>query len=186
MILDMSGVGGYAPNMRNCLAIAIAVLFAAVCAPNAHADSFTDGSLYFTLTSGNTAPTGSFVYDNTTSTMTSFTVDWDGAAFNFASLLTLAKLGSSGGWCAAGPSGIPPCGFSESFDLNGFIGYLEADTFTNISAAAGGGYSVIETAIPEPGSIDFILLALGGLAVARQRFPSVRRSYRRILGPATL
>jgi hypothetical protein len=59
----------------------LAVSFAAVCTPYAHADSITDGTLYFTVTSGSPAPSASFVYDNTTGTMTSLTVDWDGAVF---------------------------------------------------------------------------------------------------------
>lgn len=156
--------------MRKSLSIVLAVWFVAVCAPYAHADAITDGRLYFTLTSGSPAPTASFVYDDTTSTLTSFTVDWDGAVFDFTSVITLPKLGSSGGWCAAGPSGIPPCAFSNSFDLNGFIAYPEADTFTNVFAGAGGGYSVIETASPEPSCAALILLGLGGVAVARKRF----------------
>lgn len=167
--LDIGPGQEYALRMRKCLSIVPAALFLAVGAPYAHADSITNGSLYFTVTSGSPAPTATFVYDDTTNTLTSFTVDWDGAVFNFASLITLTKLGSSGGWCAAGPSGLPPCGFSGSFDLNGFIGAPEADTFTNSYAGAGGGYSVIETAVPEPSSIALILLGLGCLATARKR-----------------
>jgi hypothetical protein len=167
--LDTSPLEEYAFDMRRCVSIVVAMWFVAVCAPYAHADSITDGTLYFTVTSGSLAPIASFVYDDTTSSFTSFTVEWDGAVFNFASLLTLAKLGTSGGWCAAGPSGIPPCGFPASFDLNGFIETFEADTFTNPGAAAGGGYSVIETTVPEPSSVALILLGLGGFAVVLKR-----------------
>jgi len=160
----------YAFSVRKRLSILPAALFLAVGAQYAHADSITNGSLYFTVTSGSPAPTATFIYDDTTNTLTNFTVDWDGAVFNFASVITLAKLGSSGGWCAAGSSGLPPCGFSESFDLNGFIASPEADTFTDPNAGAGGGYSVIETAVPEPSSIALILLGLGCFAGTRKRF----------------
>jgi MYXO-CTERM domain-containing protein len=149
------------------LSIVLAVMLVAVCAPYAHADSITDGTLYFTVTSGSLAPTASFVYDNTTSSFTSFTVYWDGVAFNFASLLTLTKLGSSGGWCAAAPNGVPACGFPASFDLNGFIETYQADTFLNLSAVAAGGYSV-ETTTPEPNLGGLVLLGLGAFAALRK------------------
>ena len=152
------------------LSIVLAVSLVAVCAPYAHADSITDGTLYFTVTTGSLAPTASFVYDNTTSSFTSFTVEWDGAVFNFASPLTLTKLGFSGGWCAAGPNGVPECGFPASFDLNGLIETYEADTFTNPSAVAAGGYSVIETATPEPGLAGLVLLGLAAFAALRKSF----------------
>lgn len=167
--------------MRKALSIVLAVWFVAVCSTVAHSASITDGSLYFTVTSGRPAPTATFVYDDTTSTLTSFTVDWDGAVFNFASVITLAKLGSWGGWCAAGSSGLPPCGFSGSFDLNGFIAFPQSDTFTNIFAGAGGGYSVIETGVPEPSCIALMLLGLGGLAMARKRFAIIAQIIRIVL-----
>jgi hypothetical protein len=184
LVLDTSPLEEYAFDMRRCGSIVVAIWFVAVCAPYAHADSITDGTLYFTVTSGSLAPTASFVYDDTMSSFTSFTVEWDGAAFNFASLLTLAKLGTSGGWCAAGPSGIPPCGFPASFDLNGFIETYEADTFTNPSAAAGGGYSVIETTVPEPSSAALILLGLGGFAVVLKRLTAANNRRLRFAHPA--
>ena len=40
--------------------------------PYAHADSFTDGTIDFTVTAGSPAPTGSFVFDNTTNSTNSF------------------------------------------------------------------------------------------------------------------
>lgn len=156
--------------MGKCLSMAFGVLLVAVCAPYARADSIVNGTLYFTVTSGSLAPTASFVLDQTTDIFTSFTVDWDGAAFNFAGL-TSAKLGSSGGWCGLAPQGVgPSCIFPGYFDLNGFIAVPEiGSTFTNPSAAGIGGYSVIETATPEPSSIALTLLWLGGLAVTLKR-----------------
>src|SRR5215472_4363155 len=91
--------------MRKSFWIVLALLV--VCgAPVAHADSFTDGTLHFTVTSGSPAPTGSFVFDNTTNMYTSFKVDWDGAVFDFGSEFngSNAVLENSGSWCATAPA----------------------------------------------------------------------------------
>jgi hypothetical protein len=59
------------------------LLFAAIGAPTALATTVTDGTLNFTLINGTPTPTGSFVFDNTTSTFTSFVVNWNGSLLDF-------------------------------------------------------------------------------------------------------
>ncbi|MFI5112061.1 MAG: PEP-CTERM sorting domain-containing protein [Terriglobales bacterium] len=70
--------------MRKLLWVSLAVLFVASVAPNAHADTFTNYAVNFTLSGGSPAPsTATFVYDNTTATFTSADVLWNGITFNF-------------------------------------------------------------------------------------------------------
>jgi hypothetical protein len=72
--------------MRKTLWIIALVLVAAIGAPNAHADSFTNYTINFTLSSGSPLPTtGSIVYDTTTNQFTSFNVVWDTITFNLTS-----------------------------------------------------------------------------------------------------
>ena len=61
------------------------LLFAAIGTPIAIADTITDGTLNFTVSTGKPTPTGSFVFDNTTSTFMSFVVSWNGELFDFTS-----------------------------------------------------------------------------------------------------
>jgi hypothetical protein len=169
----------------------IAMLFAAIVGPNARAGTITDGTFNFTVTSGGgPTPTGSFVWDNTTNTFTSFTIQWDGAVFDFStSGFTLSSLGSSGNWCAASPSdGGAPC--IASFFPGGVFfldcspgGSLECSSggvqddgisgsFTSPepTVAVQGTYSITETvATPEPTSVAFMLLGVGFVLVARKR-----------------
>jgi len=97
--------------MRKSLWIIFALILVAIAAPNMRADSFTDGTLNFTVVGGGPAPTGSFVFDNTTSTFTSFTVSWDGATWDFVGVAT--SLGAfpsiptgptPSAWIACGPA----------------------------------------------------------------------------------
>lgn len=70
--------------MRKTLWVILAVLFVASVAPRAHADTFTNYAINFTLSGGSPAPsTATFVYDNTTATFTSADVVWNGITFNF-------------------------------------------------------------------------------------------------------
>jgi hypothetical protein len=155
--------------MRKSLWIILAAVFMAICAPYAHADSTIDGTLNFTVSSGSPTPSGSFVFDNTTSTFTSFTVDWDGAVFNFAAEgITLGEL-ANGNWCGQGPANTTsPCA-PEIFSLSGsaFLGSIftpaEGGTFTDPSAFAAGTYTVTETVVgaPEPSSVALMLAGIG-------------------------
>jgi len=164
----------------------LAVLLAAVCAPYAQADSITDGTFNFTVTSGSPAPTGSFVWDNTTSTWDSFIVDWDGAVFNYGKVFagtnfTLSRLPASSEWCAAGPANLTSsCAGPANFclgilpdSIGGCAGIIpEHPTFTDGFAGANGKYTVTETTVttPEPSSFALILLGLGALLVTRKRW----------------
>jgi hypothetical protein len=73
--------------MRNSLWIIPALLLlAAVGAPAAQADTYTNYTIDFTLTGGSISPTsGLFTYDDTANQFTSFTVVWDGINFDVTS-----------------------------------------------------------------------------------------------------
>jgi hypothetical protein len=85
--------------MLKTLWITLTVLFVAIGAPNAHADSYTDGTINFTVTAGNVAaaPTGSFVYDNTTNEFTDLTVHWTVLGFEIIFPLTGCANGTGYG-----------------------------------------------------------------------------------------
>jgi hypothetical protein len=148
--------------MRKSLWIIFALILVAIAAPNVRADSFTDGTLNFTLVGGGPAPTASFVFDNTTSTFTSFTVRWDGAA-----------------WMASGPSTTSRTCAEPPQDLALFfpglavvvLGPLAPGTFLVPDAAAFGGYTVseVEVATPEPSSVALLLVGIGFLLVISKR-----------------
>lgn len=176
--------------MRKFMCTLFAAVVLAFYAPYANADSITDGTLNFTVTSGGPAPTGSFTLDNTTSTFTSFTVDWDGAVFNFAPFFNGAAgpfLTSEyllpGKWCAAGPSAISfalqagncaPWNFTLGLEVLTTGPTVEAvASFADPFAGASGTYTLTETAAatPEPNSLVLVLAGLGTLTfvVSRRR-----------------
>jgi hypothetical protein len=159
--------------MRKSLWIILAVLLVAIAAPNAYADSFTDGTFSFTVTSGSPPPTGSFVYDNTTSTWKSFTIDWDGAIFNFAPLIPdPADVAPTGSWCAEAPVfHASSCTTPATFSLNSLMADPNQFSFTDGGALANGTYILTETVVgtPEPSSVALMLLGVGLLFVMRKR-----------------
>jgi hypothetical protein len=180
--------------MRKTLWIMLAATAVAVAAPYAHADSYTDATFNFTVTNGSPSPTGSFVFDDTTGTYTSFVVNWDGATFDFVAsgFLPAGILGSSGTWCTAGPnisSTVADSSCSSSiyggnaggneglFDIEtGGLHYytnpLPASSFTDAADFATGSYTLTETTAvttPEPSSLALILLGLGALALVAVR-----------------
>jgi hypothetical protein len=72
--------------MRKSLGIIPVLLFAALIAPNAHADIYTDYTITFALTRGSiNVSAGSFTYDDTSGQFTSFTLLWDGIDFDLTS-----------------------------------------------------------------------------------------------------
>jgi PEP-CTERM motif len=170
--------------MRNSIWVFVAALILAVCAPYAHADSLTDGTYNFTVTAGSPTPTGSFVWDSTTNTWSSWTVDWDGAVYNFGSssggAFTLSTLPTSGTWCGAAPSNFSfSCEGQAFFSLGAVDTILpDAGTFTDSLAGANGTYTVTETPVattPEPSSLGLLLAGIGLLLLTRkltrQRLP---------------
>ena len=148
--------------MRKSLWLALAALSLAVFSPTAHADAITDGTLTFTVGFGGPTPTGSFVYDDTTNTWTSFTVDWDGVVFDFGvplngSKTTLADFNAiSPEWCGEAPDELQGtlCTAAGTFNIGSMfeIGPEPPVTFTDETAVAFGTYTVTETAVtvPEP------------------------------------
>ena len=149
------------------LLLAIASVFCAV--TSAHADSFTNGTLNFTVTQvapfhGTFTPTGSFVFDDTTNTLTSFTVNWNGVVFDFVPLFTgvdLAVLGEGGNWSAGGNVGVDtPHPSQPFFTFNGSSDFSPSGSFTDGGARASGTYTVTEgVATPEPSTLALLVVA---------------------------
>jgi len=128
---------------------AMAVL--AVSGSYAHADSLIDGTFTFTnaFNIKYPLPTGSFVWDSTTKTWKSFTVDWDGAVFNFAKVFPdLADLATRAQWCGVAPARPTDCAHSGHFSLytQSFNTTPEQATWTDLGALGYGGYTVKEVA----------------------------------------
>jgi len=136
--------------MRSISALGVMAVLA-VGGTYAQADSIVDGTFTFTEPANFPYPVptaGSFVWDSTTSTWKSFTVDWDGAVFNFAKVFPdLADLPTEARWCADGP-GINNCAAPGRLALyqTKFNTAPEQSTWTDLSAFAYGGYTVKETA----------------------------------------
>ena len=166
-------------NLRKSLWVILAVLVVAIGAPAAHADSTTDGTLNFTLTSGTTIPTGSFVFDNGTDTLTSYTLDWNGAEIDATSTFAsvpLATLEGSGTWSAFMLDHIA----SFTITLPGDAPTILAGTTPGPIVSAAGTFSVTAATTvptPEPSSIALMLLGVGLVFVMRkcigQRLPQV-------------
>jgi hypothetical protein len=163
--------------MRKSLWIMLAVMVVAISAPNANADSITDGTFIFNVITGNPTPTGSFIWDSTTSTWISFTVDWNGAVFNFAlTVPDLSALEPTEDWCASAPLNENPCVAPTNFLLNQTppsAPYIASSPgpWKVPTDAATGTYTVTETVVgtPEPSSYALMLLGVGLVFLMRKR-----------------
>jgi hypothetical protein len=170
--------------MRKSLWIILAVLIAAIGAPVAYADSFTDGTITFTVSSGGPTPTGSFVIDNGTGLFTSFSVSWNGEVYDFAvgllpppPVFITGPFPFVGTWCGVGPDGGNCMGDTRSgtdFGLAGpffvTLGPPSTGTALSADAIASGSYTVTETTVtPEPSSVALMLAGIGVLLVMRKR-----------------
>jgi hypothetical protein len=144
--------------MWKSLRLARAALFLAIFSSAAHANLITDGTL--TFTGGSPTPTGSFVYDDTTNTWTSFTVGWDGVVFDFGAALngsktTLAAFNAiPASWCGEAPQEQQGtlCTAAGSFNIGSQIeiGPETPANFTDETAIGFGSYTVTETAAAVP------------------------------------
>lgn len=167
--------------MRKSFWIFLALLIMAVGAPVAHADTITDGTITFTLTSGSPDPgNATFVFDNTTNTFTSFTGSWAGLGITFITTgVTLANLPASGTWCATsenGPGNGPcPSQLPEGIGILMIsalpTGFIVSHNGSDEGYAASGTYTVTEAVVstPEPGSVGLMLLGIGLVFVMRRR-----------------
>jgi len=158
--------------MRRALWIVLAAMTAAIAVPAAHADTITDGTITFTTTDGLPDPTsGSFVFDNTTDTYSTFTVNWDGAIFDWTTLDVL--IPSSGTWCAAAPNETAICDDrNTTFSFQNLNNDSFSGSFISVDGMANGTYTVAETVTtttPEPGLLGLMLTGIGVLVVLRKR-----------------
>ncbi len=176
--------------------VAVLCLVFALCfaAPNAHADSLTDGTINFTVTSGSPTPTGSFVFDNTTSTFTSFTVDWDGLVFDFTALANNLSATTIIGCASAGVFTFlvnDGCGINDRFFSGNFLGtpgavfgFGRLSVFSQLVPASGTGDGAVGTfttqtttvATPEPSSLAFMLSGVGLVFAMRKRLSGLQQA----------
>lgn len=163
----------------------IVLMMLAVAVPRARADLITDGTLDFTVTSGSPTATGSFVFDDTLNSFTSFIINWDGAVYDFEPAFTgttLPSLSLSGTWCGSVTTTFVACPDSTLSVADGGFGlvypmavsmpaFAEGPNlpanFTDDTAMAIGSFTVTTTtvAVPEPSSLALLGIALAGLSL---------------------
>jgi PEP-CTERM motif len=149
--------------MRRALWIVLAAAIFAMAVPAAHAQTY-DGTFNFVTTFGTPDPTsGSFVFDETTNTYTTLTVDWDGAVFAWSGPDVVGQFPASGTWCAAGPDEIASCDDRYSTFSFGTVNSTSfSGAFTDADGVASGTYTVTETLVtPEPSSLVLMLTGIG-------------------------
>jgi hypothetical protein len=162
------------------------IALALLAVPQARADTYTDGTLNFSVSFGGPAPTsGSFVYDDTMNALISYTVVWDGTTFpDFPSFFpgdTLSQLTASGHWCAMATSAttVAPgnplgCAVEPSyFEIGDAIDSFIPGTYTDATSSADGTFTVstttVTSSVPEPSTLALLSTALAGLAFGKFR-----------------
>ena len=158
--------------MRKSLWIMLAVMVVAVCAPNAHADTFTYD--FTSTTAAEAGDTGSAEFTESSiltsaTTITSFTSD------TFSNLVSLLIAPESGENCS--PFGAPgPCiAVSTGDGVTSFYYFSSNLTSTGTYDTKSNGFSgtlkisEVSTTAPEPSSVALMLLGVGLVFVLRKR-----------------
>jgi hypothetical protein len=176
--------------MKKSVWMIVAVVFMALVVPSARADSISSGTLSFTLDSCCVAPTsGSFTYDATTNQFLNFSVIWDGMTFDLSHATQTTYLAMSGAiptplfWTAAcEPSTVNPtvpCDGLLDFQISAgdyVSGFAVRPLMPSADLAVGGGKFAVSNlvAVPEPGTLAFVLMGIAGMILKRLAAPTVR------------
>ena len=172
--------------MRKFKWVAFTVLFLIIGVPNADADSYVDGTINFTVTGGNipAAPTGSFIYDNTTKQFTSFDIFWfvPGGEIGFGVTACIGNTGAGQVVCdgftdsqtlyVAVNTCNSACGWAGGiFDDDAFfdIGGVQITDLGRASATGLFAFGTFAVSTPEPGTFGLMLLGVGLVFVMRKR-----------------
>jgi len=166
-------------------------------ARHARADLIIDGTLNFTASSGSPTPTGGFVYDDTTNSVISYTMNWNGANYDLTTPLkilapSLTTLTQPGDWCATASTfsisflctNIHNQTFEDTFALEipnniFFAGPTRPFQYISIDAAALGSFTVATAiAAPEPSTLALVGPAIGGLFLFARRLNPRRQGVR--------
>jgi hypothetical protein len=184
-------LSGGAWKMRKSLWIILAVLVVAICAPAVMADTI-NGEINFTVSGIPLLPTGSFVFDTSTDSFTSFTVVWAGVGFDLtAAANSYAVPNGCGGVgmfiqvltspsCSPGNWGAHLDPFSAWFQFRAASNsYIQANAVLNGNGTVedtGGTFTVTTTATPEPSVLAFTLVGIGlfWLLAGMRKHPCLR------------
>jgi hypothetical protein len=177
--------------MRKSLWI-IPILFLALGALHAHADTVVTYDINFTCTSGSSCilPTsGTFTYDETDHTFSNFEVVWDGSSINLESVANAGPFVQGADSCLGSATGgaatyllmtacpfntyepwLAPSGGTFAFteSLNGTdYSSIRAGSLSSNDTQSWGDFTLTET--PEPGTFVLMLTGIGLVLVMRKR-----------------
>lgn len=177
--------------MRKSLWVSLVVLFGAIGAPAARADSLIPGWFHFTVNSGDVtaAPDGFFVFDSTTNLFTTFEVVWDSIGFDLAACANGAGHPDGNNECAFNSNAqasylalvscgnASSCGWgasvsSQTTDASFFMGtggWLIGGLNLGVGFQDGAAGGPFTTTVPEAGSLLLLASGLMGLAGLRCR-----------------
>lgn len=145
----------------------IPLLFAAIAAPNARADTSTL-AVGFTVTAGNfpNPPViGTIQYDTLTGVISPFTVTWDSTQFLFPAITDTTLLTDSITWQATASNGVfvfTDNNLGATDSMTTFPG-----SYANSNDIASGNVTLVQT--PEPATFGLMLLGIGSLLGMRKR-----------------
>ena len=145
------------------------ILLIGVGAVAATADTSEAFNLTFTFTEGGLTPTaGTFTYDTTSNTFTTFTVVWDSLSFDLRSSANAPGLGSETA-CANTPPASASALFEALIDPTGACGGFD---FWLTGASGGQAFIAIGAQSPVPGLGQEGLQANGMLPFAGAPLPA--------------